>query len=52
MWSNLATVSFPAVDAEDRDKAVKIRDRVAALMTPEQVAEAKKLAREWKPSRP
>ena len=34
---------------EDRDKAVKNRDRVAAKMTPAQIAEAQKLAREWKP---
>ena len=34
---------------ENRDKAVKNRDRVAAKMTPAQIAEAQKLAREWKP---
>jgi TPR repeat protein len=52
MWYNLAAASFPASDAEDRDKAVKDRDLVAAKMTPAQIAEAKKLAREWKPSSP
>ena len=42
MWFNLAAASgFP--DAE------KTRDSVAARMTPEQIAEAQKLAREWKP---
>jgi TPR repeat protein len=29
--------------------AAKNRDRVAAKMTPTQIAEAQKLAREWKP---
>jgi hypothetical protein len=29
--------------------AVKNRDRIAAKMTPAQIAEAQKLAREWKP---
>ena len=32
----------------NRDKAVKARDDVAARMTPAQIAEAQKLAREWK----
>ncbi len=34
---------------EGRDKTVKNRDRVAAKMTPAQIAEAERLAREWKP---
>ena len=42
MWFNLAAAS--------RNKnAVKARDIVAAQLTPAQVAEAQKLAREWKP---
>jgi uncharacterized protein len=43
MWLNLAAASG------DKN-AVTNRDRVAALMTPTQVAEAQKLAREWKPT--
>ena len=39
MWLNLAAAGGDA----------KIRDRVAAKMTPAQIAEAQKLAREWKP---
>jgi hypothetical protein len=31
------------------DMAVVNRDRIAAKMSPEQFAEAQKLAREWKP---
>jgi TPR repeat protein len=43
MWFNLAAAS--------RNKnAMKARDIVAAQLTPAQVAEAEKLAREWKPT--
>jgi TPR repeat protein len=37
------------LEAEERDMAIKNRDIVASKMTPEQIAEAQKLAREWKP---
>ncbi len=47
MWFNLAASRYPP--GEDRDKAVKYRDIVAAKMTPAQIAEAEKLAREWRP---
>ncbi len=47
MWLNLAASRFP--QGTDRDMAVKDRDIVAAKMTPAQIAEAQKLAREWKP---
>jgi clan AA aspartic protease (TIGR02281 family) len=40
MWLSLSAVRFP-------DNAEKIRD-IAAAMTPAQIAEAQKLAREWK----
>jgi uncharacterized protein len=40
MWFNLASASG------NRD-AARDRDRIAAQMTPEQIAEAQKLAREW-----
>jgi TPR repeat protein len=52
MWFNLAASSFPASDAENRDNAVKSRDLLAAKLTPEQIAEAQALAREWMPTRP
>ena len=45
-WFNLAAATF--TEKEDCDKAVKARDHVAARMTPAQIAEAQKLAREWK----
>ena len=47
-WFNLAASRLP-VSSDDRYKALKNRDDVAARMTPQQIAEAQKLAREWKP---
>ena len=49
MWSNLAASSFPL--GEDRDRAAKNRDIVAERMTPAQISEAQKLAREWRPKK-
>jgi len=47
MWFNLAAANLP--EKAGRDKAVSNRDRVAAKMTPAQITQAQKLAREWKP---
>ena len=41
MWANLAA------SAGDKE-AVKLRDLLADIMTPAQLAEAQRLAREWK----
>jgi len=41
MWSNLAAAGGLNVGA--------LRDRLAKQMTPAQIAEARKLAREWEP---
>ena len=49
MWSNLAASRFSASRADGRDFSVKLRDIAASKMTPEQIAEAQRLAREWKP---
>jgi TPR repeat protein len=49
MWFNLAAT---ARVAEVRETASKARDEVAAKMTPEQIAEAQRLARDWKPRTP
>jgi hypothetical protein len=49
MWLNLAATNFPASDATNRAAARKDRDVVAAKMTPDQIAAAQRLAREWKP---
>jgi TPR repeat protein len=48
MWFNLAAARFPTSDTRNRELAVRNRDVVAARMTPDQVIEAQKLAREWK----
>ncbi len=50
MWLNLAAARLPP--GEDRDMAASNRDIVEGKMTPDQVAEAQRLAREWKPKRP
>jgi TPR repeat protein len=49
MWFNLAAARFPATDTRNRGLAVRNRDLVAGKMTRDQLAEAQKLAREWKP---
>ncbi len=49
VWFNLAASRAPT--AETRDKAVKARDRLGHIMTPDQLAEAQRLAREWKPTK-
>ena len=50
MWYNLAVSHYNAAEKDSRDKAIASRDRVAAEMTPEQIAEAQKLASDWKPN--
>ncbi len=47
MWSNLAASRHQP--GKDRDDAVFNRDFIAKRMTPAQIAEAQRLAREWKP---
>jgi uncharacterized protein len=47
MWLNLAALR--AKDATVRETAAADRDLVAALVTPAQIAEAQRLAGEWKP---
>jgi TPR repeat protein len=44
MWLNLSA-------AQGRDGAAAFRDLIARRMTPAQIAEAQKLAREWKPTK-
>ena len=50
MWFNLAASRFTASQWVSRGEAVKNRDITASLMTPAQIAEAQKRAREWRPS--
>jgi uncharacterized protein len=47
MYANLAASKLPP--GEDRETAVKNRDIVAKLMTRQQLEEAQRLAREWRP---
>ena len=44
MWSNLASNN-------GQDSGKMNRDIIATEMTPQQIAKARRLAREWKPSR-
>ncbi len=46
-WLNIAASSFPP--GKQRDRTVMVRDNVAKRMTPAQISEAQKLAREWRP---
>jgi len=49
-WFNLAAAAAPVEGSEDiRDQAAENRDKVAATMTAEQIAEAQKRASAWKP---
>jgi uncharacterized protein len=50
MWFNLAASG--AGNPELRNQAAKSRDGVAAKMTPDQIAEAQRMAREWVQSHP
>ena len=50
-WFNLAASRHPASKVESREGAVNNRDKVASKMTPEQIAEAQRLAREWRPKK-
>jgi uncharacterized protein len=44
MWLSLAA-------AQRNGDAAKLRDSLARIMTPDQIAEAQRLAREWKPTK-
>ena len=48
LWYSLAASGYP--DAQKREIAAMNRDRVEAVMTAEQVAEAERLARDWRPA--
>ncbi len=45
MWLNLSAAQSDQISAKERDDLAK-------RMTPAQIAEAQKLAREWQPKRP
>ncbi len=47
MWLSLAVARFPR--GVTRDEATNFRDKIEKRMTPDQLAEAQRFAREWKP---
>ena len=49
MWLTLAAGGFPPSKAGNREKAASLREIVAAKMTEPQIAQARDLARAWKP---
>jgi TPR repeat protein len=51
MWLNLAASQYPPSVRKKMNDAVHFRDTVNSLMTPAQIAEAERLAREWKPKK-
>ena len=50
MWWNLSASRH--TDPARRDNSIKNRDIVAGKMTPAQIAEAQRLAREWQEEHP
>jgi hypothetical protein len=50
MWANLATVSYSNVP-EGQVESEKLRASLAYKMTPKQIEEAEKMAKEWKPNK-
>jgi hypothetical protein len=51
MWFNLSVSRVPASEGGTREATEIIIDLVASKMTPFQIAEAQRLAREWKPKK-
>ena len=49
MWFNLSSISLKDKKGE---AVAALRDTVAKKMTPQQIAEAQRLTRRWKPSKP
>jgi TPR repeat protein len=49
MWFNLAASRFPSSEVDRRRVALHNRDLIASKLSDEQMAEAQKRAREWKP---
>ena len=48
-WYILSASKFPASEAKSLGLVIRNRDELAARMTPSQIAEARRLAREWRP---
>ncbi len=50
-WANLAVLHVPINLKNTREGLIKFRDQVIAKMSPAQIAEAQKLAHDWKPTK-
>lgn len=48
-WLDLASARYPELDDVLHDVAINNRDLISAKMTQAEIAEARRLAREWKP---
>jgi hypothetical protein len=50
MWLNLSSSNSTGL-GDEKDERAKVRDEIAWKMTTQQIAEAQRLAAEWKPKR-
>ncbi len=50
-WFSIAASKDSASAAEARERSRNAMEDIASLMTPDQIAEARRLAREWKPKK-
>jgi hypothetical protein len=48
MWLNLSAAGFIG---KEQEQAASLREEIGKKMTPQQIAEAQRLAKEWKPKR-
>jgi TPR repeat protein len=48
-WFSLAAERYPASDRQKRQQAMRNTELLESKMTPEQLAEARRLARTWQP---
>jgi len=48
-WFSVAASDYSLSDRGKREEAMKNSERLAAKMSPDQIAEARRLAREWQP---
>jgi hypothetical protein len=49
-WFNVAASRYPRSERGKREQAIRNSERLAEKMSPDEIAEAKKLAREWQPN--
>jgi hypothetical protein len=49
MWHDIAASNYS--EGKDREGAARMRDAIGSLLTPAQVDQAQKMAREWKPKK-